>query len=158
MSDASGSMKLSVVAEENPFSMAMLLSEECFILDNGAARKIFVWKGKRTLPLKMQKKHNSKETVQHPLNSQNFILTGHNTHSMGMLLPWRGQWIRIAHISKGFKNVTCLKTLSIFKTSISLMLKCLPEQQLQSKHKESCRFCALLPNIYLLGEIWALKV
>lgn len=151
-------MKLSVVAEENPFSMAMLLSEECFILDNGAARKIFVWKGKRTLPLKMQKKHNSKETVQHPLNSQNFILTGHDTHSMGMVLPWRGQWIRIAHISKGFKNVTCLKTLSIFKTSISLMLKCLSEQQLQSKHKESCRFCALLPNIYLLGEIWALKV
>jgi len=42
-------MQVSVVAEENPFSMAMLLSEECFILDNGAARKIFVWKGKRSL-------------------------------------------------------------------------------------------------------------
>lgn len=47
VSDASGSMKVSVVAEENPFSRAMLLSEECFILDHGAARKIFVWKGKR---------------------------------------------------------------------------------------------------------------
>lgn len=57
MSDASGSMKVSLVAEENPFSMDMLLSEECFILDNGAARKIFVWKGKRLLVLQMQKLH-----------------------------------------------------------------------------------------------------
>lgn len=57
MSDASGSMKVSVVAEENPFSMDMLLSEECFILDNGAARKIFVWKGKRSLVLQMQMLH-----------------------------------------------------------------------------------------------------
>ena len=46
VSDASGSMKVSLVAEENPFSMAMLLSEECFILDHGAAKQIFVWKGK----------------------------------------------------------------------------------------------------------------
>lgn len=46
VSDASGSMKITVVAEENPFSRAMLLSEECFILDYGAARQIFVWKGK----------------------------------------------------------------------------------------------------------------
>lgn len=45
MSDASGSMKVSAVAEENPFLRAMLLSEECFILDHGVARKIFVWKG-----------------------------------------------------------------------------------------------------------------
>uniref|UniRef100_A0A8C8RCX2 Macrophage-capping protein n=1 Tax=Pelusios castaneus TaxID=367368 RepID=A0A8C8RCX2_9SAUR len=50
VSDASGSMKVSVVAEENPFSRTMLLSEECFILDHGAARKIFVWKGKDANP------------------------------------------------------------------------------------------------------------
>ncbi|XP_069815445.1 scinderin [Dendropsophus ebraccatus] len=46
VSDASGSMKVSVVAEENPFSQAMLISEECFILDHSADKKIFVWKGK----------------------------------------------------------------------------------------------------------------
>ncbi|XP_018426580.1 PREDICTED: adseverin-like [Nanorana parkeri] len=46
VSDASGSMKVSVVAEENPFSMGMLLSEECFILDHSSDKKIFVWKGK----------------------------------------------------------------------------------------------------------------
>jgi gelsolin len=40
-------MKVTLVAEENPFSMGMLLSEECFILDHGAAKQIFVWKGKR---------------------------------------------------------------------------------------------------------------
>ncbi|KAM4027135.1 scinderin [Anomaloglossus baeobatrachus] len=46
VSDASGSMKVSVVAEENPFFQAMLISEECFILDHSADKKIFVWKGK----------------------------------------------------------------------------------------------------------------
>ncbi|XP_075070146.1 scinderin-like [Mixophyes fleayi] len=46
VSDASGSMKVSVVAEENPFCKGMLLSEECFILDHSADKKIFVWKGK----------------------------------------------------------------------------------------------------------------
>ncbi|XP_040208197.1 adseverin [Rana temporaria] len=46
VSDASGAMKVSVVAEENPFSKAMLISEECFILDHSADKKIFVWKGK----------------------------------------------------------------------------------------------------------------
>ncbi|KAK1334869.1 hypothetical protein QTO34_004440 [Cnephaeus nilssonii] len=39
-----------LVAEENPFSVAMLLSEECFILDHGAAKQIFVWKGKDANP------------------------------------------------------------------------------------------------------------
>lgn len=125
MSDASGSMKLSVVAEENPFSMAMLLSEECFILDNGAARKIFVWKGKRTLLLKRQKKHSSQGSIQHPLNSQNFILTGHipivwSWFCLGMV---NGQGLLMS--VKAYKNVSCLKILSIFKTSVSLMLKCL---------------------------------
>lgn len=46
VSDASGSMKVSVVAEESPFSVAVLLSEECFILDHSADKRIFVWKGK----------------------------------------------------------------------------------------------------------------
>ncbi|XP_043922691.1 adseverin [Protopterus annectens] len=50
VSDASGSMQVTVVAQENPFSQAMLLSEECFILDYGADKKIFVWKGKNANP------------------------------------------------------------------------------------------------------------
>ncbi|CAI9624281.1 unnamed protein product [Staurois parvus] len=46
VSDASGSMKITVASEESPFSMSMLLPEECFILDAGD--KIFVWKGKQS--------------------------------------------------------------------------------------------------------------
>ncbi|XP_044534779.1 adseverin [Gracilinanus agilis] len=50
VSDATGNMSVSVVAEENPFSMGMLLSEECFILEHMAAQQIFVWKGKDANP------------------------------------------------------------------------------------------------------------
>ncbi|KAM4687603.1 scinderin-like [Discoglossus pictus] len=45
VSDASGSMQVSVVSEESPFSMSMLLTDECFVLDS-ADKKIFIWKGK----------------------------------------------------------------------------------------------------------------
>ncbi|KAM4706290.1 scinderin-like [Rhinophrynus dorsalis] len=45
VSDASGCMKITVVSEENPFSMSLLQTDECFILDS-ADKKIFVWKGK----------------------------------------------------------------------------------------------------------------
>ncbi|KFP48071.1 Adseverin, partial [Cathartes aura] len=78
VSDASGSMKVSVVAEENPFSMAMLLSEECFILDNGAARKIFVWKGKDANPQERKAAmKNAEQFIQqmnYPANTQIQVL------------------------------------------------------------------------------------
>lgn len=45
VSDASGSMKVTVVKEENPFLQSDLLSDECFILDHGKNKMIFVWKG-----------------------------------------------------------------------------------------------------------------
>uniref|UniRef100_A0A4W4DXR2 Gelsolin-like domain-containing protein n=1 Tax=Electrophorus electricus TaxID=8005 RepID=A0A4W4DXR2_ELEEL len=45
VSDAAGSMKASVVAESSPFKQEMLSPSECYILDNGADGKIFVWKG-----------------------------------------------------------------------------------------------------------------
>ncbi|XP_075877089.1 scinderin like b [Nelusetta ayraudi] len=45
ISDASGSMKVSSVAPVSPFKQAMLSPEECYILDNGVDRMIFVWKG-----------------------------------------------------------------------------------------------------------------
>lgn len=38
-------MKVSVVAPSSPFKQAMLSPEECYILDNGVDRNIFVWKG-----------------------------------------------------------------------------------------------------------------
>ncbi|TVK90585.1 Gelsolin [Bagarius yarrelli] len=45
VSDAAGSMKASVVAQCNPFKQEMLSPNDCFILDNGADGKIFLWKG-----------------------------------------------------------------------------------------------------------------
>uniref|UniRef100_A0A8C7PGH3 Macrophage-capping protein n=1 Tax=Oncorhynchus mykiss TaxID=8022 RepID=A0A8C7PGH3_ONCMY len=45
ISDASGSMKSSSVASSSPFKQAMLTAEECYILDNGVDKNVFVWKG-----------------------------------------------------------------------------------------------------------------
>uniref|UniRef100_A0A8C5BKG5 Scinderin like b n=1 Tax=Gadus morhua TaxID=8049 RepID=A0A8C5BKG5_GADMO len=45
ISDASGSMKTSLVAQSSPFLQASLSAEECYILDNGVDRNVFVWKG-----------------------------------------------------------------------------------------------------------------
>ncbi|XP_048848805.1 adseverin [Brienomyrus brachyistius] len=50
VSDASGTMQVSVVAEENPFSQDLLLTDECFILDHGKNKMIFVWKGRNANP------------------------------------------------------------------------------------------------------------
>ncbi|MBN3284289.1 ADSV protein, partial [Polyodon spathula] len=50
VSDESGTMQVTLVSEENPFNQSLLLSEECFILDNGTNRNIFVWKGKNANP------------------------------------------------------------------------------------------------------------
>ncbi|XP_054846866.1 scinderin isoform X2 [Eublepharis macularius] len=78
VSDASGSMKVSVVAEENPFLRAMLLSEECFILDHGVARKIFVWKGKDANPNERKAAMKSAEEfiqqMNYPANTQIQVL------------------------------------------------------------------------------------
>uniref|UniRef100_A0A8C1SLK6 Gelsolin n=1 Tax=Cyprinus carpio TaxID=7962 RepID=A0A8C1SLK6_CYPCA len=46
VSNASGGMSVTLVAEENPFSQSALQSTDCFILDHGSNGKIFVWKGK----------------------------------------------------------------------------------------------------------------
>ncbi len=45
VSDATGKMQVSLVSDENPFNQSDLLSEECFILDHGKSKMIFVWKG-----------------------------------------------------------------------------------------------------------------
>uniref|UniRef100_A0A8C4T6P5 Scinderin n=2 Tax=Erpetoichthys calabaricus TaxID=27687 RepID=A0A8C4T6P5_ERPCA len=50
MVNSSGSMQVSMVADENPFPQKLLLSEECFILDHGTNKIIYVWKGKNANP------------------------------------------------------------------------------------------------------------
>lgn len=45
MSNLAGAMEVTLVAERSPFSQDALLSSECFILDNGANGRVYVWKG-----------------------------------------------------------------------------------------------------------------
>uniref|UniRef100_A0A4W5JPU9 Macrophage-capping protein n=1 Tax=Hucho hucho TaxID=62062 RepID=A0A4W5JPU9_9TELE len=45
VSDATGKMKLTNVSEKSPFAKDLLVRDDCFILDNGANGKIFIWKG-----------------------------------------------------------------------------------------------------------------
>lgn len=47
VSDASGTMAMAMVADENPFTQSALESTDCFILDHGSDGKIFVWKGEQ---------------------------------------------------------------------------------------------------------------
>ncbi|XP_006016947.1 gelsolin isoform X1 [Alligator sinensis] len=47
VTNGAGNMVVSLVAAENPFSQAALISDDCFILDHGSDGKIFVWKGKK---------------------------------------------------------------------------------------------------------------
>lgn len=42
-------MKVSSVAPSSPFKQAMLSPEECYILDNGVDKNIFVWKGANSI-------------------------------------------------------------------------------------------------------------
>lgn len=47
VSDASGTMAVALVADENPFTQSALESTDCFILDHGSDGKIFAWKGEQ---------------------------------------------------------------------------------------------------------------
>ncbi|KAJ3585723.1 hypothetical protein NHX12_014442 [Muraenolepis orangiensis] len=45
VSDATGAMTMTKVSEKCPLGRDLLVRDDCFILDNGANGKIFVWKG-----------------------------------------------------------------------------------------------------------------
>lgn len=45
VSDATGQMHLTKVANSSPFAVELLLSDDCFVLDNGLCGKIYIWKG-----------------------------------------------------------------------------------------------------------------
>ncbi|CAM9757635.1 unnamed protein product [Bubo scandiacus] len=47
VSDATGRMDLSQVATSSPFSQSLLCPDDCFVLDNGAGGKVYVWKGRK---------------------------------------------------------------------------------------------------------------
>ncbi|NXF12346.1 CAPG protein, partial [Smithornis capensis] len=47
VSDATGRMDLTQVAAGSPFSQSLLCPDDCFVLDNGAGGKVYVWKGRK---------------------------------------------------------------------------------------------------------------
>lgn len=47
VSDATGQMNLTKVADSSPFGSELLVSDDCFVLDNGLCGKIYIWKGRR---------------------------------------------------------------------------------------------------------------
>ncbi|KAM9212294.1 macrophage-capping protein isoform 1-T7 [Dugong dugon] len=44
VSDATGQMNLTKVADSSPFPLELLVSDDCFVLDNGLCGKIYIWK------------------------------------------------------------------------------------------------------------------
>uniref|UniRef100_UPI00398F422C scinderin n=1 Tax=Pristiophorus japonicus TaxID=55135 RepID=UPI00398F422C len=97
VSDASGSMQVSLVSAENPFSCDLLLTEECFILDNGADRKIFVWKGKNANP------EERKATMK---TAEGFIKKmGYPANSQIQVLPEGGETPTFKQFFKNWKDI-----------------------------------------------------
>uniref|UniRef100_A0A5F9CXG4 Macrophage-capping protein n=1 Tax=Oryctolagus cuniculus TaxID=9986 RepID=A0A5F9CXG4_RABIT len=47
VSDATGQMNLTKVADSSPFAPELLVSDDCFVLDNGLCGKIYIWKGRK---------------------------------------------------------------------------------------------------------------
>ncbi|XP_036189857.1 macrophage-capping protein isoform X1 [Myotis myotis] len=47
VSDATGQMNLTKVADASPFAMELLIPDDCFVLDNGLCGKIYIWKGRK---------------------------------------------------------------------------------------------------------------
>lgn len=83
VSNASGSMSVSLVSEDNPFSQSDLQSADCFILDHGTNGKIFVWKGKEA---------NKEERSAGMKAAEDFISQmGYPKHTEVQIIPENGE-------------------------------------------------------------------
>ncbi|XP_054853422.1 gelsolin isoform X1 [Eublepharis macularius] len=83
VSNGAGTMAVSLVADENPFSQAALTSDDCFILDHGTNGKIFVWKGKNA---------NAEERKAALKTASEFITKmGYPRHTQIQVLPESGE-------------------------------------------------------------------
>nr|XP_056716200.1 gelsolin [Euleptes europaea] len=83
VSNGAGTMAVSLVANENPFSQAALNSDDCFILDHGTDGKIYVWKGKNA---------NAEERKAALKTASDFITKmGYPRHTQIQVLPESGE-------------------------------------------------------------------
>ncbi|KAM6958713.1 scinderin [Aplochiton taeniatus] len=97
VSDASGTMKVSLVSDENPFVQSLLLSEECFILDHGKSNMIFVWKGRHANP------SERKEAMK---TAEGFIKQmGYPTNTQIQVLPEGGETPIFKQFFQGWRDV-----------------------------------------------------
>ncbi|KAI7798575.1 adseverin [Triplophysa rosa] len=96
VSDATGKMQVSMVSQENPFNQTDLLSDECFILDHGKNRKIFVWKGRNANP------SERKEAMK---TAEGFIKQmGYPANTQIQVLPEGGETPIFKQFFKGWKE------------------------------------------------------
>ncbi|XP_020494303.2 adseverin [Labrus bergylta] len=113
VSDATGSMKVSVVKEENPFLQTDLISEECFILDHGKNKMIFVWKGHKANPGERKEAMKTAEgfikQMRYPENTQIQVLPegGETPMFKQFFMGWRDR-----DQSEGFGKVVVAERIA----------------------------------------------
>uniref|UniRef100_A0A6J0UEY8 Macrophage-capping protein n=1 Tax=Pogona vitticeps TaxID=103695 RepID=A0A6J0UEY8_9SAUR len=78
VSDMTGKMSLTKVSEASPFHQNQLITDDCFILDNGQSGKIYIWKGLKANEQEQQAALKVAEDfisqMKYPLNTQVEIL------------------------------------------------------------------------------------
>uniref|UniRef100_UPI00398E7806 scinderin-like n=1 Tax=Pristiophorus japonicus TaxID=55135 RepID=UPI00398E7806 len=117
ISDASGELCLTEVAAENPFTMATLSTNECYILDNGPCGHIFLWKGKSSSKSERKVGFNTCEFF---INSK-----GYSKNTQIQILPEHGEtplfiqffsdW-KTEDQSEGFGKVYTIGTVAKIKS------------------------------------------
>ncbi|CAL8309489.1 unnamed protein product [Lota lota] len=83
ISDATGSMKASLVSKSSPFKQADLLLTECYLLDNQADKKLFVWKGSSA---NAAERSAAMDTAQQYIKQNNYPM-----HTQIQILPAGGE-------------------------------------------------------------------
>ncbi|KAM4027136.1 scinderin-like [Anomaloglossus baeobatrachus] len=94
VSDETGSMTITTISEESPFSKSMLLTEECFILYGGD--KIFVWKGKKS---NKEEKSTALKTAEVYLKKMNY-----DANTQIIVLPEEGETPMFKQYFKDWKD------------------------------------------------------
>lgn len=97
ISDESGRMEVKEVASASPFQQSLLHSEDCFLLDNGSAGQIFVWKGQKANADERKKSMSTAEEflkkMKYPPSTQVSVLpeTGETPLFKQFFLGWRSK-------------------------------------------------------------------
>nr|XP_032814552.1 adseverin-like [Petromyzon marinus]XP_032814553.1 adseverin-like [Petromyzon marinus] len=95
ISDESGRMEVKEVAAASPFQQSLLDSRDCFLLDNGSAGQIFVWKGQKANADERKKSMSTAEEflkkMKYPPSTQVSVLpeTGETPLFKQFFLGWR---------------------------------------------------------------------